>query len=193
VLCAVAGWCAQKTAKPAAPARPASAKPAQGNPKTPTSGNPKGNPAPPRINVPLNPMQRFLVMTPEEQERVIEKAPPPEQERLRQAINRFNQLTPPQRARVIQQYRAMAALAPARQALLTRQMNAFNKLPDERRGPMRRELLSLLGMSPAGRESRFASEDFNSKYSPEEQQMLRDLAWNLPPDYPLAGSKPASK
>jgi hypothetical protein len=195
VIGVFAGWCDQKEAKPEAPAKASSApaRPPAGNPKAPPAGTAKGAPAPPRINVPLNPVQRFLMMTPEEQERVLEKAPPAEQGRLRQAIDRFNQLTPQQRARVIQQYKAMSALPPAQQALLTRQMNAFNKLPDERRGPMRRELLSLLGMSPAGRESRLSSEDFKSRYSPDEQQMLRDLAWNWPPGYPLAGRPPAAK
>jgi hypothetical protein len=86
----------------------------------------------------------------------------------------------------------MSALPPAQQALVTRQMNAFNKLPDDRQEPMRDELRTLLRMSPAARESRFAGEDFKSKYSPDEQQMLRDLAWNLPPDYPLP-RKAASK
>ncbi|MGA1998166.1 MAG: DUF3106 domain-containing protein [Bryobacteraceae bacterium] len=191
-ICAVAGWCGQKTAKPAAPAKPASAKPAAGNPKAPSGDNPKGTPAPPRIYVPLNPMQRFLMMTPEEQERVLEKAPPPEQTRLRQAIDRFNRIPPAQRERLFQVYQAMSALPPAQQALVTRQMNAFNKLPDDRRELLGRELRLLLRTSAAARESRFASEDFTSKYSPEEQQMLRDLAWNLPPDYPLPG-KAASK
>lgn len=72
-------------------------------------------------------------------------------------------------------------------------MNAFNKLPDERREPVGGELRSLLRMSPAVRESRFSSEEFKTRYSPEEQQILRDLAWNLPPDYPLprpAAAKP---
>ncbi|MGP8246510.1 MAG: DUF3106 domain-containing protein [Bryobacteraceae bacterium] len=185
LICAVAGWCDQKTARPAPPAKPASAKPAASSPKEPSGGNPKGASAQPRIYVPLNPLQRFLMMTPEEQERVLEKAPLAEQARLRQAIDRFNRLPPAQRARLFQVFQAMSALPPAQQALVTRQMNAFNKLPDDRMEPMRDELRLLLRMSPAARESRFASEDFKSKYSPDERQMLRDLAWNLPPDYPL--------
>jgi len=132
------------------------------------------------------------MMTPEEQERVIEKAPPAEQARLRQAIDRFNLMPSAARARIFQVYQELSSLPPAQQALVTRQMNAFNKLPDQRREAMRDELRLLLRMSAAARESRFDGEEFKSKYSPEEQQMLRDLAWNLPPDYPLPG-KAASK
>jgi hypothetical protein len=193
VICAVAGWCDQKEAKPAPPAKPATAKTAAGNPKTPSGGNPKepsggnpkGTPAQPRIYVPLNPLQRFLMMNPEERERVLEKAPQAEQARLREAVERYNRMPPAQRARLFQVFQAMSTLPPAQQALVTRQMNAFNKLPDERMEPMRDELRFLLRMSPAARDGRFAGEEFKSKYSPDEQQMLRDLAWNLPPDYPL--------
>ncbi|MGA2114884.1 MAG: DUF3106 domain-containing protein [Bryobacteraceae bacterium] len=183
-ICALAGWCAQKEKETEAPPKPAPARPAESNPKTPAGENPKQAP---RLYVPLNPVQRFLMMTPEEQERVIEKAPPAEQARLRQAIDRFNLMPPAARARILQVYREVSALPPAQQALVTRQMNAFNKLPDQRREAMRDELRLLLRMSAAARESRFDGEEFKSKYSPEEQQMLRDLAWNLPPDYPLPG------
>lgn len=193
LLCAAAGWCDQKEEKPApppkaAPARPAPARPPEGAPRGPQASNPK---AAPRIYVPLNPLQRFLMMTPEEQERVLEKAPPAEQARMRQAIDRFNHLPPAQRQRLFQLFQAMSALPPAQQALVTHQMNAFNKLPEERIEPMRDELRTLLRMSPAAREDRFASEDFKGKYSPEEQQILRDLAWSLPPDYPLPRPAPA--
>jgi hypothetical protein len=189
LICALAGWCAQKENKTEAPPKPAPAKPAEANPNAAAGGAPKQSP---RLYVPLSPVQRFLMMTPEEQERVIEKAPPAEQARLRQAIDRFNLMPSAARARIFQVYQELSSLPPAQQALVTRQMNAFNKLPDERRETLRDELKLLLRMSAASRESRFDGDEFKSKYTPEEQQMLRDLAWNLPRDYPVPG-KPAPK
>jgi hypothetical protein len=182
LICAAPGWCDQKEGKTAAPPKSAPAKPPADSPKAPSGGTSNGAP---RIYVPLNPLQRFLRMTPEEQERVIEKAPAAEQARMREAIDRFNRMPPAARARIFRLSEELSSLPPAQQALVTRQMNAFNKLPDERRELAGGELRALLRMSPAARESRFASEEFKTRYSPEEQQMLRDLAWNLPPDYPL--------
>jgi len=141
----------------------------------------------PHINNPLNPASRFLNMTPEEQERVMEKATPQQRERLMQARARWQSMPPAQREFVYRQYLSLSKLPPAEQALVTRQMNAFNKLPDERRKPVRGELIRLLRMPPDQRPTRLSSEEFTSKYSPGEQQILRDLSTTLPEDYPLAG------
>ena len=141
----------------------------------------------PRLNNPVGPVQRFLSMTPEEQQRVMEKATPQVQRQLQQALDRFNSRPPAQRARLLQQYQALATLSPQQQVLVGRQIAAFNHLPEDRIKPVRQELLRLLRMPPDERSTRFVSEDFSSRYSPAEQQILKDLSGNLPFGYPLAG------
>jgi hypothetical protein len=139
------------------------------------------------MNVPLNPGQRFLNMTPEEQERVLEKATPQQRERMLQALERWQARPPAQREFVYRQYQSLSKLPPGEQALVTRQMNAFNRLPNGRIRPVRAELIRLLRMPPAQRPARLASEEFMQRYSPEERQILKDLSTTLPEDYPLAG------
>jgi hypothetical protein len=142
--------------------------------------------AAPRINNPLNPVQRFLQMTPEEQERFMEKANPQQQERLREAIERYKALSPAQRDWLFRQYQILNSLPPAKQALISREIAYFNnKLPDERRGTVGEELVKLHRMTEGDRAARLASEDFKTKYSPEEQELLSNLAENLPAEYPL--------
>lgn len=141
----------------------------------------------PRIAVPLNPLQRFLNMTPEEQQRVLEKAPPAQRARLQEALERWNAKPEAQKQFAYRQYQSLAKLPPEQQALVQRQMVAFNHLPEDRIRPVRQELIRLLRMPPDQRSSRFNSEEFTQKYSPEEQQILKDLAVTLPGDYPLAG------
>jgi len=139
-----------------------------------------------RLNNPLNPFQRFLQMTPEEQERLMEKANPQQQERLRQAIERYNGLRPAQREFLFRQYQILNALPPAKQVLISRQIAYFNnKLPDDRRRLVGEELIRLHRMSPADRAARMAGDDFKSTFSAEEQQVLKDLSENLPAEYPL--------
>jgi len=142
--------------------------------------------AAPRINNPLNPVQRFLQMTPEEQERFIEKANPQQQERLRQARDRYNGFSLAQKERLFRQYQLLTALPPAQQALISREIAFFNnRLPEDRRRPVGEELVRLHGMSESDRAARLASDDFRAKFSPEEQRLLGNLSQNLPAEYPF--------
>jgi len=184
LLAAPAGFCQAKPPK-APPAARSAARPGGAARPQPGNGNPKAQA--PRMNNPVGPVQRFLSMTPEEQQRVMEKASPQVQRHLQQALDRFNSRPPAQRARLLQQYQALATLSPQQQALVGRQIAAFNHLPEDRIKPVRQELLRLLRMSPDERSTRVVSEDFSSRYSPGEQQILKDLSGNLPFNYPLAG------
>jgi len=176
LLMASGAWADSNSAKPAT---------------TPPAARPGARPAPPggghRLNNPLNPAQRFLQMTPEEQERLMERANPQQQERMRAALERYNSLPPAARERLFRQYEVLKELPVSQQALISRQFQAFNQLPDDRRWMVGQELIRLHRMPPEERDARIAGEEFAARYSPAEQQILRDLGQNLPPDYPLAG------
>lgn len=184
-LMATGVWAEEKSVKPpkAAPApRPQAAAPVAAHP----NGAP-GAVAGHRLNNPLNPAQRFLQMTPEEQERLMERANPQQQERMRAALERYNSLPPLARERLFRQYQVLKGLPIGQQALISRQFQGFNQLPEDRRGPVGQELLRLHRMQPEERTARLEAEEFAARYSPAEQQILRDLSLNLPPEYPLAG------
>jgi Protein of unknown function (DUF3106) len=187
---ALAGLADQKKAqepKAAAPPARVTAKPAPGGgTKAPPPSVPRPAANASTIRNPLNPGQRFLHMTPEEQERFMEKANPQQQERLRQAIENYKRLPQPVKELLFRQYQVLNALPPAQQVLITRQIAAFNnKLPEDRRGVVKAEFLRLRQMAEADRTARLASDEFKSKYTPEERQILKDLSENIPPEYPL--------
>jgi Protein of unknown function (DUF3106) len=188
------GFAAQKNSKP--PKNPPPERPAAGaanhNPSAGGAGrgaapNKAGNANAPKMYMPLNPVQRFLNMTPEEQQRVMEKAPPAQRARLQDALDRWNARPEPQKQMAYRMYQSLSKLPPQQQALVQRQMQAFNNLPEDRIKPVRQELIRLLRMPADQRPSRFSSPEFNQKYSPPEQQILKDLSTTLPDDYPLAG------
>jgi hypothetical protein len=132
---------------------------------------------------PLNPGQRFLQMTPQEQEIFIEQANPALQQRLREALDRYNHLPERARQRIFRQFQLLNALPPEKQALLHRQINRFNAQPEDRRATMAEELLKLRAMSPQDRADRLSSDDFKSRFTADERQILGDLSENLPPEY----------
>ena len=182
ILAVSAGLADEKNSKPKNPPPP----PGSRNSAAPGRGvGGKGNP--PRMATPLNPLQRFLNMTPEEQERVLEKAPPAQRVRLQEQLDKWNARPEAQKQFAYRQYQSLSKLPPDKQALVQRQMNAFNHLPDERIKPVRQELIRLLRMPPDQRPARFQTPEFTEKFSPEEQQILKDLSTTLPEDYPLAG------
>jgi hypothetical protein len=199
ILAVSIGFSAQKNAHPARSSPPPAPRPAPGpgpgaanrNPGAAAAGRggaARGGNGAPRMAVPLNPVQRFLSMTPEEQERMLEKAPPAQRARLQEALDNWNKKPEAQKQFAYRQYQSLSKLPPETQSLLRRQMVAFNHLPEERIKPVRQELIRLLRMPADQRPTRFSSEEFNKKYSPEEQQILKDLSTNLPDDYPLAGT-----
>jgi hypothetical protein len=184
-LMAAGGWADENAAKPpkAAPApRPHAAAPAAAHP----NGG-RGAAAGHRLNNPLNAGQRFLQMSPEEQERLMERANPQQQERMRAALEHYNNLPPAARERLFRQYQLLKGLPVEQQALISRAFQGFNQLPEDRRWPVGQELIRLHRMPPEERAERLQSEDFAARYSPAEQQILRGLSLKLPPEYPLAG------
>jgi Protein of unknown function (DUF3106) len=184
------GLANQKNSKPPKnPAPPNRPNAAANHPAAATEGRggAKAGANPPRMYTPLNPVQRFLNMTPDEQQRVLEKAPPAQRARLQDALEKWNAKPEAQKQTAYRMYQSLSKLPPDQQALVQRQMNAFNQLPPERIKPVRQELIRLLRTPAEERPSRFQNPEFSQKFSPQEQQILKDLSTTLPDDYPLAG------
>ena len=165
---------------PAPPPRAASARPNA----PPKSALKQGNGIPKagggRILNPGNPVLRMMAMPPERREQMLEKLPPQQQVRLRQALDNFDKLPPAERSRQLGILNMYANLPPEKQAALTKQIQLFNHLPDDRITVVRPELVKLHRMSESQRSDRIASEEFRSKFTPAEQQMLAEVSPYFP-------------
>ena len=133
-----------------------------------------------RILNPGNPVLRMMAMPPERREQMLERLPPQQQVRLRQALDNFDKLPPAERSRQLGILNMYANLPPEKQASLTRQIQLFNHLPDDRIAVVRPELVKLHRMSESERSDRIASEEFRSKFTPAEQQMLAEVSPYFP-------------
>ena len=167
---------------PAPPPRAAAAHP-NAAPKGAMQGNgiPKAGAG--RILNPGNPVLRMMAMPPERREQMLERLPPQQQVRLRQALDNFDKLPAAERSRQLGILNMYANLPPERQVALTRQIQLFNHLPDDRIAALRPELLKLHRMPERERSDRMASEEFRSKFTPAEQQMLGEIS----PYFPFSG------
>jgi hypothetical protein len=181
-LAMAASLVAQKAPKPkpAPPPRPAAAHPSAPPKSVPKQGNgiPKAGGG--RILNPGNPVLRMMAMPPERREQMLERLPPQQQVRLRQALDNFDRLPPAERSRQLGILNMYANLPPEKQAALTKQIQMFNGLPDDRIAVLRPELVKLHRMPESERSDRIASEEFKSKFTPAEQHMLTEICPYFP-------------
>jgi hypothetical protein len=181
-LAMASGLVAQKAPipKPAPPPRAASAHPYAPPKNALKQGNgiPKAGGG--RILNPGNPVLRMMAMPPGRREQMLERLPPQQQVRLRQALDNFDRLPPAERSRQLGILNMYANLPPEKQAALTRQIQLFNHLPDDRIAVLRPELVKLHRMPESERSDRLASEEFQNKFTPAEQQMLAEISPYFP-------------
>lgn len=119
-------------------------------------------------------------MTPEERERALAAFPPARRAQIEQRIRNFEKLPPAAQARTLDRLARLNSLPPQRQREVRQSMKELQELPPERKTAIQQEMRRLTNMPNERREVRMSSEDFRSRYSPEEQRMIGNLAEILP-------------
>ncbi len=143
-----------------------------------------GNPSFPRGRGGMNPnremmLERWSRMTPEERQRALEKLPPERRERIEQQLKRYQSLSPEERQRLRARMEAWDRLPPEERDQRRELFRRFSSLPDDRRPVVRREFNYLRNLPEADRQARIASEAFRSRYSADEQRLLREITEKL--------------
>jgi Protein of unknown function (DUF3106) len=167
-LSASLGWSADQkggTPKPKAPTPKAVPGPKNG-----------GKMPPVRLQNPGSMAAQLYRMTPEQRERVLEKLPPARQAQLRQHLAEFDSLPPAEQQRLIRGADKLASMPPEREREIRQSWQAFQKLPQERRQAIRQVLNRMQTMPEAQRELIMNSDQFKSRFSPDEQRIIRDMS-----------------
>jgi hypothetical protein len=127
-----------------------------------------------------NSIDRWNRMSPEERERELAKLPPARARLIRQRIRRYNQMNPDEQQALRERYQTFSQLPPGKQQVIRERLREFRLLPVARRPIVHGEVEQLRLLPEAERQAFLKSEDFRSKYSPQEQQIIRDLSTYLP-------------
>ncbi|MEP6534712.1 MAG: DUF3106 domain-containing protein [Bryobacteraceae bacterium] len=135
---------------------------------------------PPRAR--LNAVDRLSRMTPEQRQRALAKLSPERRAILEDRLERYNQLPAAQKERLRAQTETFQSMPPERQEAVRKTFRQFNNLPDDRRKPVQQELRRLRSMAEPERSERMNSEAFHNRYSPDERQILENLAALVPPE-----------
>jgi Protein of unknown function (DUF3106) len=126
------------------------------------------------------PIDRWNGMSPEERERELAKLPPSRARAIRQRIQRYNQMHPEEQQALRERYQTFSQLPPEKQQIVRARLREFRQLPQGRRQLVHREVVELRLLPEAQRQARINGAEFRGRFSPQEQQIIRDLSTYLP-------------
>jgi hypothetical protein len=120
-------------------------------------------------------IERLNNMTPEQRKRALDRLPPERRERVERRLQNYNALPPEAKERLREQYREFQKLPVEKQDAIRRSFRQLGELPQDRRPMVRREVMRLRRLTPEERASRMDDENFRSRFSESERQIIRDL------------------
>ncbi|MSV30317.1 MAG: DUF3106 domain-containing protein [Bryobacterales bacterium] len=120
-------------------------------------------------------VDRWNGMSPEDRERALQRLPPERRKRLQTQIERYNNMPDEERGRLRRHYDQFQRMPPEKQARARELFKELSELSPERRRTLRRETEALRALSESGRNARFESESFKTRFSEPEQKLIRRL------------------
>jgi hypothetical protein len=177
LLSGVAYGQAKATPQEGAPERPMRRQP--GRPKLPNAlpPSPNANKLPPKA------VERLEDMTPEQQERFLrnnerfQNLPPEQQAQIRQRLEAWNRLSPEQQQALRDRQRVWEQMTPEQRRYVQQSVfPRWKELPPARRQALLQRLHSLRDMSEADRQTKLNDPSFTQGLSPEDREMLGQLA-----------------
>jgi hypothetical protein len=145
---------------------------------------PRGPWAPPRERPgrvgAKTPIDEFERMSPQQQQRALDRLPPGQRQKLQERLAKFNRLPPEQQQTLRNLYNRLHQLPPERQNAVRNAINRFSEQPAERQQALREELRGMAALPEQDREARMSSRDFKGRLSGKEQGIVRDMTPLLP-------------
>jgi hypothetical protein len=139
---------AQQKKPPAPPKNGGAAKPGGGAKPGAAGRGPQTSPA--------KELDQFSRMSPKEREKELSKLPPQRRAAFEQRLARYQQMTPEQ------------------QEKFKLRLETMESLPKERQNAVRQEIQRLQALPFAQRKRALESEEFNQRFSPDEQSLVRE-------------------
>lgn len=129
-------------------------------------------------------MQQHQNMSPQEQQRALEREPgfnrltSDQQARIRARLQQLNSMPPEQRQRVLNRVESMERLSPEQRQQVTRTMGQLHSLPPDRQRAVAQAFRNLRALPPDQREA--AARSYGSQFSPQERDTLNNLMKSEP-------------
>jgi hypothetical protein len=131
-----------------------------------------------------NSIERWNEMSPEERERELAKLPPDRARIIRQRIRYYNSLPADEKQALSKRYEVFSQLPAEKQEIVRQRLRDYHQLPAERRERVTNWVRRFRSMTEAQRRATLNSEEFRSRFSPTEQDIIRDISTMLEPSKP---------
>jgi hypothetical protein len=156
--------------RPQRPDRPQKQEKAQAQEKDAIEGGPAS---------PKN-LEKLAKLSPAERNKALSSLPPGRRAQIEQKLNQYQKMPPQQRAKVLDQFQRLQTLPPQKQAQVRASLRSFATLPEPRHQLIQKQISQMKGLSDSDRRSLMNSEEFRSKFTPAEQQMIEDISLVAP-------------
>lgn len=155
-----------------APAHPPAAKAAKAQPVKPQQKQaPRPDPHPGEQL-----LERLRQMSPDEREKALENLPPARRQNITNRLNQIEKWPTAAQARERARLERLNGLPQQRQNQVRRSARQFLDLPEDRRRQMTEELRRMAPLPDDERRAYMNTEEFRNRYSPNEQQIMSNLA-----------------
>ena len=125
-------------------------------------------------------LRKLLKMTPDQRNKALGALKPARRTQIEQRLNDYQKMPPEQLARALDRLNRMQSLSPQKQQQVRQATAQFNALPQPRHALVNRQLNQMRPLADADRRAVMNSEEFRSKFTPAEQQMIEDLSLVTP-------------
>ena len=122
-------------------------------------------------NLPVDQQEKLLESDPN-----FKKLPKDRQNALKERLRKFASLSPARQDRALQRMQFMSSLSPEQRKQIREAGQQLQALPPDRRVMVHAAVRHLRRMDPQQRQQTIESDRFRSTFSPQEQNILRQLA-----------------
>lgn len=138
-------------------------------------------------DLPLDQQEKLLENDPS-----FKKLPADRQAALKERLQKFNSLSPERRERALQRMRFMASLSQEQRKEIREANQQLQKLPQNRRVMVHAAVRHLRRMPLQERQQTLQSDSFRNTFSPQEQNILKQLA-SIESSVPQSSESPAQQ
>lgn len=125
-------------------------------------------------------LAKLLKLSPDQRNKALSSLPPERRMQIEKRLSDYQKLPEPQRATALDRLRRMQSLPPQKQAQVRASLQKLTALPPPRHALVQKQINQMKALSDSDRSALVNSEEFRSKFTPAEQQMIEDIALVTP-------------
>jgi len=120
-------------------------------------------------------LAQLLKLSPEQRDLALSNLPPGRRTQIEKRLNDYQNMPEEQRARALERLRRMQSLPPQKQQQVRSSVKKLTALPQPRRGFVQKQINQMRQLSDDDRRALMNTEEFRSKFTLSEQQMIEDI------------------